>query len=359
MTVFERYRDHLSLEGLQGFISIGEGNTPLVRSNRIGAQLGLSNLYFKLEHLNPSGSYKDRFASLAISQLKHNNAEVCFATSSGNTGAALAAYAAVAEIPCHIAIVDGAPIGKLRQMQEYGAKLWMVKDFGKNESKTQSVINDLEDLATSSNSLVQISAYKYSPFGMQGVQTIAYEIMEQLPAVDHVFSPAGGGGLTLALTRGFKASDREPSVHCVQPFGNNTISGPLRDGYQKARRIESSNTQISGLQVPSIIDGDSVVQECRRTGGNGCLVTDQEVYYWQQQMITKEGIYCEPAGAVAMAGLNYSLEKGEIHPDQSIVCLVTGHGFKDVKSMEKHLTNNPIGYISDIYELKKFLNEKN
>ncbi|MCB0687104.1 MAG: pyridoxal-phosphate dependent enzyme [Saprospiraceae bacterium] len=359
MTVFETYRNHLSLDGLQHFISIGEGNTPLVRSNRIGIELGLSNLYFKLEHLNPSGSYKDRFASLAVSQLKAHNADVCLATSSGNTGAALAAYAAVAGIPCHIAIVDGAPIGKLRQMQEYGAKLWMVKDFGKDASKTQAVINDLENLATSCNSLVQISAFKYSPFGMQGVQTIAYEIMDQLPSVAHVFSPAGGGGLTLALTKGFRVFDEGPSIHCVQPFGNNTISGPLREGFEKAQRIESSTTQISGLQVPSVIDGDAVVRECRHTGGNGSLVNDQEVYFWQQQMITKEGIYCEPAGAVAMAGLKYALDKGEIHPNQSIVCLVTGHGFKDVKSMEKHLTNNPIGYISDIYELKKFLHEKN
>src|SRR5690606_21319120 len=100
-------------------ITLGEGGTPLLKSRHIGSVLGLNNLYFKLEMLNPSGSYKDRFAAAAVSQLAGQSVSFCLATSSGNTGAALAAYCGAAGIPCYIAIVDGAPSGKLQQMQIY------------------------------------------------------------------------------------------------------------------------------------------------------------------------------------------------------------------------------------------------
>src|SRR5690606_34975203 len=100
---------------------LGEGNTPLVKSRQLGPALGLPNLYFKLEMLNPSGSYKDRFAASAVSELLDKDLKFCLATSSGNTGAALAAYCAAADIKCFLAIVDGAPSGKLQQMQVYGA----------------------------------------------------------------------------------------------------------------------------------------------------------------------------------------------------------------------------------------------
>ena len=176
------------LSGVKGIpsLSLGEGQTPLVRSRYIGPTLGMKNLFFKLESLNPTGSYKDRFAALAIAGLVHNGSQVCLATSSGNTGAALAAYAAAARLSCHIAVVDGAPMGKLKQMQAYGAKLWMVHDFGHDDLQSRRVFADLQTLAQHHQTQVQISAFSYSPFGMQGVQTIAYEIAEELPAVQHV-----------------------------------------------------------------------------------------------------------------------------------------------------------------------------
>lgn len=323
-------------------LTLGEGSTPLLRSRRLGPMLGLKNLYFKLEMLNPSGSYKDRFAASAVSELIDRGLEFCLATSSGNTGAALAAYCAAAGIRCYLAIVDGAPSGKVQQMQVYGAETLMIKGFGISSQVSTEVFTGLQETAAKYGTLVQISAYRYSPFGMSGVQTIAYEIAEALPEKDaHIFSPAGGGGLTLAIATGLEiwkehhAGYSMPKVHCVQPEGNDTIATALRDGALTAQPVSKSTTSISGLQVPNVIDGDEVIRLCRSNHGTGFSVADATIYDCQRKMAELEGIYCEPAGAVALAGVMKALERKEIDPDDQTVCLVTGHGFKDPASAEK------------------------
>lgn len=304
--------------------------------------LGLENLYFKLEMLNPSGSYKDRFAASAVSQLLDRGLGFCLATSSGNTGAALAAYCAAANIKCYLAIVDGAPLGKVQQMQLYGAETLMVRGFGISQQVSTEVFSGLQETAAKYGTLVQISAYRYSPFGMAGVQTISYEIARELPEGDaHIFSPAGGGGLTLAVARGFDIwkeyhpEYKKPRVHCVQPKGNDTISTALRSGGLHAQSVLKSMTSISGLQVPNVIDGDEVIGLCRSNRGTGFSVEDALIYECQRKMAEHEGIYCEPAGAVALAGVMDALERNEINSDDQTVCLVTGHGFKDPASAEK------------------------
>jgi threonine synthase len=338
-------------------ISLGEGQTPLIRSRHIGPSHGMENLYFKLEMLNPTGSYKDRFAACAVADLLSRNVNFCLATSSGNTGAALSAYCAAADITCFLAIVDGAPQGKLQQMQVYGGNTLMIKDFGKSLPVTEAVFEELNDLANKYDSGVLISAYKYSPVGMAGVQTISYELAEQLPSgIDHVFSPSGGGGLTLAVIKGFNAWEKRfagfkvPRIHCVQPEGNNTIVACLRSGYACAKAIPFSTTTISGLQVPGVIDGHELVPLLLKTGGTGHLVKDDSVYECQAQLATCEGIYCEPAGATALAGVISALQKGEIKKDDFIVCLITGHGFKDAASGEKLAQKTGGKYFSSLNE---------
>lgn len=343
-------------------ISLGEGNTPLVKSRRIGPSLGLDNLYFKLEITNPSGSYKDRFAALAVSDLLQHNKKFCFATSSGNTGSALAAYCAVTGLRCYLTIVDGAPLGKIRQMRVYGAKILSIKDFGIDAQVTSEVMLRLKAIADESGSPVQISAFQYSPIGMAGVQTIAYEIAEAFPHRDiQVFSPAGGGGLTLAVAKGFSLWESQyhdlgnTKVNCVQPIGNNTISGPLRLGLQTATKIEKSTTSISGLQVPSVLDGDEVIKNCRKMGGNGYAVEDDLIYACQADLAAKEGIFCEPAGATSLAGLRQCLEMGEINNKDYIICLVTGHGFKDPISEEKMAARIKSEYFNNVEETFKYI----
>lgn len=325
----------MSLGEMPHRLSLGEGGTPLVKSGNVGPKAGLDNLWFKLETGNPSGSYKDRFAAAAISHMLAEDQHTCVATSSGNTGAALAAYCAAARIRCRIAVVETAPPAKLQQMVAYGADVFRVKGFGIEPEITAKTFERLQDIGSGAGHAVQISAYQFSPKGMAGVESISFELNEQSDGkVDHVFCPAGGGGLTLAVARGFAKCGARVAVHCVQPEGNNTIAGPLRNGSEKARATDCTS-QISGLQVASVIDGDEVIQECRPTGGTGHLVSDKEVWDWQRRLAREEGIFCEPAGAVALAGAMKAIANGEIEKDANVVCLVTGSGFKDVASVER------------------------
>lgn len=344
-------------------LTLGEGETPLVRSKRLGPAMGLDNLYFKLEMLNPTGSYKDRFAAIAVSDLFQKGMKFCLATSSGNTGAALAAYCAAAGIKCLITVVDGAPIGKMKQMQVYGCETLMIKGFGTDIEVSKGIMAQLKDVAENHGTIIQISAYRYSPVGMAGVQTIAYEIAESLQnKTNHVFSPAGGGGLTLAVAKGFNAwkdympDFSIPQIHCVQPEGNDTISGPFRRGLPNALEISKSTTLISGLQVPNVLDGDEVIRMCKTTNGKGYTVSDQLIYQCQEDLAKDEGIFCEPAGAVALAGLKVALENQEIKKSDHIVCLITGHGFKDPVSANRITEKTADHYFLDSIECFNYLN---
>jgi len=324
-------------------VSLGEGNTPLVASGKIAASLGLRHLYFKLESLNPSGSYKDRFASAFISLMKSRGQKLCIATSSGNTGAALAAYSAAAGMDCVLVVVDGAPLPKIRQMQLYGARVCMVEGFGKSPEISGEVFKLLEKFTLSMKTPLPISAYRFCPDGMEGVQTMAYELLDSPEAApEHVFCPAGGGGLTLAVAKGVISWGRLhnpgslPKVHCVQPEGNDTIATPLREGGLVAQPAQFASTSISGLQVPNILDGDEVIRVCRSLNGSGFTVKDQDIYYWHRRLAQEEGIFAEPAGAVALAGLAKAVEEGRVGADEKIACIVTGNGFKDMASVERN-----------------------
>lgn len=318
--------------------TLGEGNTPLVRSRRIGPAAGLDRLYFKLESGNPTGSYKDRFAAAALASMVAKGDTTCIATSSGNTGAALAAGCAAAGIRCRIAIVETAPAGKLRQMLAYGAELSRIRGFGLDPEVTAKTFSVLNRLGNQPGHSLQVSAYAISPVGMSGVESISRELAIQLPGgIDHVFCPAGGGGLCLATARGFVQSGASPAIHCVQPEGNDTMAGPLREGRDHGRKVDPCTTAISGLQVPTLLDAEAVIAACRMSGGTGHLVSDPVIWDLQKRLAREEGIFCEPAAAVALAGALQARAHGEIPADAVVVCLVTGSGFKDETSLDRLL----------------------
>lgn len=359
-----KYSEIMDLpNGLRPF-SLGEGGTPLIPSKNIGPELGMDHLYFKLETANPSGSYKDRFAAFAIAEILDKRSKICLATSSGNTGAALAAYAAAAGLACKIALVEGAPEGKLRQMRAYGARLFMIKGFGISSEISEKVFDRLADLAIQNQTRIQVSAFKYCPVGMKGVQSISFEIAEDIPHCENLFVPAGGGGLALAVARGFqlwkqrKNGFEVPRIHCVQPEGNNTIAGNLRKGLDQAQSVTDAATKISGLQVANVIDGNDTLMACRNTGGTGHLVTDEEVFDCQRLLAEKEGIFAEPAGAVSLAGWLKAVKSGELRSRDKAVCIVTGNGFKDPPSLDNLIKMNPVKYLEDEKNLEKYFRLK-
>ena len=320
-------------------ITLGEGNSPLLRSRSIGPQLGIKDLFFKLETTNPTGSYKDRFAASAVAHMLSHSQTRCVATSSGNTGSALAAYCAAASVKCYIAVVESAPQPKLRQMMAYGAHIFRIQGFGLDPVVSERAFDELRKFSDHEDAALQVSSYTHSPLGMQGVTSLSHELAEQLPGADHLFAPAGGGGLCVALAEGYQQVSEQrrvpiPAIHCVQPEGNDTIATPLRLGWEQARDVECK-TQISGLQVPNVIDGNLVIQSCRPTGGTGHAVTDESIWQAQRMLAREEGVFCEPAAATSLAGAIAALENGSIRQDASVVCLITGTGFKDEASIDR------------------------
>ena len=342
-------------------ITLGEGETPLVRSTRIGPATGIE-LYFKVESLNPTGSYKDRFAAVGVARMLAAGKRRCLSTSSGNTGSALAAYCARAGIECIVAAVETSSAEKLAQMAAHGARIYRVARFGLDAELSQRVFGLLGELARDENDETLISAFACSPEAMSGVQTISYELHEQAADLEHglahVFCPAGGGGLTLAVAEGFvkiklaALLTGTPAVHCVQPAGNDTIAGPLRRGSTSAEAV-SCTTKIGGLQVPSVLDGDRVIAACRASGGTGHVVSDEEVWDAQRRLALEEGISCEPAGATALAGALRAASDGTLPSGAVVACLVTGAGWKDRQSQARF--SAPADHLIDTDELERLL----
>ncbi|MEZ5399843.1 MAG: pyridoxal-phosphate dependent enzyme [Bryobacteraceae bacterium] len=320
----------------QRAVSLGEGSTPLAPSVSLGPRLG-RQLSFKLESCNPTGSYKDRFVAAEVARLAKAGVKSCLATSSGNTGSSLAAYAARAGITCTIVVNAGAPEGKVVQMLAHGARVIRVRGFVTDPNVTRRV---MEKLRACGRALV-VSAYRHCPDAMASAEAIGAELVSQCAGAAHVFVPVGSGGLYIAVSRGVRAAfATPPRVHAVQPAGCPTIVGALDRGARHVTPVHA-RTKISGLSVPFDIDGTEALRTLVEHGGLGFAVSDEEVWDAQRAMLAEEGIYCEPAGAAALAGYRRAVRRGIVKPDEPAVCLVTGHGFKDPESIAAAASRNP------------------
>ncbi|MBD2848272.1 pyridoxal-phosphate dependent enzyme, partial [Paenibacillus sp. IB182496] len=186
-------------------LTLGEGNTPLVRSRAIARELGLHRLYFKLESANPTGSYKDRISAVGVSAALARGRAALIGTSSGNAGASVAAYAARAGLPYHLLVLEHVAEAKIGQALLHGARIRKIAGFGTSTEVGERVFRYIEAAAQRANWEVMITAFRYNALAMEGVKTIAFELYEQLGgrAPDAVFAPAGGGGLCAGVDRGF------------------------------------------------------------------------------------------------------------------------------------------------------------
>ena len=294
---------------------LGEGNTPLIPSVYVGPSLGLKSLFFKLENCNPSGSYKDRFVAAEVTRLLRVGAKGCLATSSGNAGSSLASYCARYGLSCAIVVNEHAPAGKLEQMQAHGAKVFRVRGFITSPEVTTKVLEGLSQLAAQRGLPLVVSAYRYCPEGMAGVESLSRELWQQLNnRVDHVFVPIGGGGLFSAVCRGFERVSPRPRVHAVQPKGCSTLLAAYERGDSEIRPVEST-TRISGLSVPYDIDAGLALELLRKLNGIALGVGDQEVYEAQRTILRHEGIYSEPAAATGVVGLMKAVQRGVVRKD--------------------------------------------
>ena len=262
-------------------LSLGEGDTPLVA---VDARLpegvvGPARVVLKCEHLNPTGSYKDRIAAVAVALVRERGLVGLVGTSSGNGGSAIAAYAASAGLPVTLLVVPGAPAAKLAQLRCYGPRLLELHGLGWDAAGTLAVAEEVVRVAEEKGLLPFVTACRFSPDAMGGAKTIAYELVEQVPEADVVYVPVGGGGLLSAMWRGYldrvASLPRLPRIMAVQPVGSATIRRALAG--EPAMLDGPVTTTVSGLQMGALLrrgrrrGGDVVGRAPRRGDGRAGL----------------------------------------------------------------------------------------
>ncbi|HET9014028.1 MAG TPA: threonine synthase [Thermomicrobiaceae bacterium] len=322
-------------------VTLGEGGTPLVRSRRLAQAIGVRELWFKVEAANPTGSYKDRIAAVAVTRAVEAGRRGWLATSSGNAGAALAAYGARAGLPGIVVVPANAAPAKLAQIRAYGPRLIPVEGFGLSAGADAAVFATLEAASVEHGLALSITAHAFDPHAMDGAKTIAYEVAEQLGCVpDRVYVPAGGGGLATSLARGFREwcdlgrAEWLPTLTVVQAEGCAPIVRSWERGTDLVP-VDAVDTAISGVQLASPPDGDALLSALRADDGAAVGVSDDAALWAQARLAGEEGIFVEPAAALAYAGLLADLAAGRVDGDDAIVCVLTGSGFKDRDAVER------------------------
>lgn len=336
-----RYSAHLPIPAPEHAVCLGEGGTPLLRSARLGSDMGVAELHFKIEGSNPTGSYKDRIAAVGIARLREQGKRAWAATSSGNAGAAIAAYGVRAGLDGYLFTLEKASRAKIAQILAYGPRVFAVERLGYDPVVEQATWRYIRTICDANGWGMLVTARKFSPHAMEGVKTIAYELGEQLgDAPDVVYVPAGGGGLLSTTWKGFvewQAAGRIarlPRMVAVQPLGCDGIT----QAWQAGRAVEpilGCTSTISGLQLTAPPDGDLVLRALGESGGWATSVPDDATYAAQADLAGREGIFVEPAAAITLAALRADLASGRLRGDERVVCLLTGVGFKDAGALQR------------------------
>jgi threonine synthase len=324
-------RHAAELPPVSRFVGLGEGDTPLVPLPGLAASLGVRGLWAKVESANPTGSYKDRVAAMSLSLAVTHGKAGWIATSSGNAGLAMAAYGARAGIPGFLCLVASAPEGKRRPLVPFGVRTLRVHGVGHGASRSaEGALFDAVRAAAAEHDLyLGITAHAFNPEGMRGIDTIGYELAEQLPTATHVYVPTGGGGLLTAIGRGLvhRGLGAVRLVAC-QPSGCAPVARYLA-GELAAPEIGGCDSRISALQLPRPPDGRQAADTVRASGGWGTHVPDESILAAARTLAAEEGVFVEPAAAATLAAVAADLTGGRLARDAEVVVLLTGAGWKD------------------------------
>lgn len=321
------------LPEVRDFFTLGEGGTPVVELGRLGRHIGLPRLTAKLEGLNPTGSYKDRVAamSMALAAARHRRGWI--ATSSGNAGAALAAYGNRAGLPGFLCVVPSIPREKLLSVTALGVTVIKVVGVGDRASaaRERSLFEAVREMAVAHDLFLGVTAHRFNPDGMRGVDTIAYEIADAGHAPDHLYVPTGGGGLVTAIARGVRHRGLSTRVVIAQPSGCAPIVAFV-EGRAAAPVVDACTSRVSGLQLPSPPDGELAAAGVAATCGWGTAVPDTAVHRAQRLLAELEGLYVEPAAATALAAAAADRQRGRVAEDAGVMVILTATGLKDLSA---------------------------
>ncbi|WP_446811443.1 threonine synthase [Methylomonas sp. 2BW1-5-20] len=324
--IIERYRDRLPVSADTRLISLCEGNTPLIQLQNIPRLIGKDvDIYVKFEGLNPTGSFKDRGMTMAVTKAVEEGSQAIICASTGNTSAAAAAYAVRAGIRAFVLIPEGKiALGKLAQTMMYGAKIIQIKG---NFDAGMDIVKNITAHApvTIVNSI--------NPFRLEGQKTAAFEIVDALGAApDFHCLPVGNAGNITAYWKGYKEYSTDSATHKAV-----TNKRPVMCGYQAAgaapflagHPVENPETVATAIRIGNPQSWDGAWAAQKESGGWFEKFTDAQILAAQKMLSAYEGIFCEPASATSLAGALHDIANGNIPEGSKIVCTLTGNGIKD------------------------------
>lgn len=313
------YRSMLPVTDRTPMITLQEGNTPLIRAERLSEQLQL-DLYFKYEGLNPTGSFKDRGMVMAVAKAMEEGSRTIMCASTGNTSAAAAAYAARGGLNCIVLIPNNnIALGKLAQAMIYGAKVIAIEG---NFDRALEIVREI----TANHPITLVNSV--NPYRIDGQKTAAFEVCDQLgKAPDYLAIPVGNAGNITAYWKGFKEykesgkSDSLPKMIGFEAEGAMAIV--------KGEPIRDPETVATAIRIGNPASWEGAVRAAEESAGQIGFVTDAEIIDAYKTIAASEGIFAEPASAASVAGVMKLHREGLFSAGQSIVCVLTGHGLKD------------------------------
>ncbi len=362
--LIERYRSRLPVAPDTRVISLTEGNTPLIPLDNITRKLKRSvRLYAKFEGLNPTGSFKDRGMTMAVTQAVNEGTRAIICASTGNTSASAAAYAARAGIRCFVLIPEGKiALGKLAQAMIQGSVVMQIKG---NFDDGMRIVKEMADVAPVAivNSI--------NPYRLQGQKTAAFEIVDALGrAPDYHCIPVGNAGNISAYWVGFSeyagitpktAACAFCTDRCAYPLPAVVDQRPVMVGYQAAGAapfiaggpVLEPETIATAIRIGNPQSWDLAWAAVRESGGWFDALTDEEILRAQRLLAETEGVFCEPASAISVAGLLRDLERGKIREGSLITCTLTGHGLKDPDTAIKQSQGSVLEVPADSSAVKR------
>jgi threonine synthase len=328
-----RYAEVLPVERAENIVSLGEGWTPLLTAERLGASLGLRRLYVKDESQNPTQSFKARGMSAAVSMAKELGATKLAVPSAGNAAGALAAYAARAGLEAHIFMPRDTPRANVVECEQTGARVTLldglITDCGAEVARRKEA-----------EGWFDVSTLK-EPYRVEGKKTLGYELAEQMDweLPDVVVYPTGGGTGLVGMWKAFAEMEamgwigsKRPRMVTVQASGCAPIVRAFEEGRRFAPEFENAATVASGLRVPKAVGDFLILDALRESGGTAVAVGDEELLAAVGEIGAAEGLFVAPEGAACLPALRKLIERGEVGADERVVLFNTGAGVKYLES---------------------------
>ncbi|GKS10388.1 threonine synthase [Paenibacillus chitinolyticus] len=332
MGLLHQYKSYLPITEKTPLLTLHEGNTPLIRAEKLSEELGL-DLYVKYEGLNPTGSFKDRGMVMAVAKAMEEGSSTIMCASTGNTSAAAAAYAARGGLNCIVLIPNNnIALGKLAQAIIYGAKVIAIEG---NFDRALEIVREI----TAKQPITLVNSV--NPYRIEGQKTAAFEVCDQLgKAPDYLAIPVGNAGNITAYWKGFKEYQAAGKSSSLPQMIGFEAEGAM--AIVKGEPILNPETVATAIRIGNPASWDGAVNAANESGGQINYVTDDEILAAYRKLASQEGIFAEPASAASLAGVIKLKREGHFRQGQSVVCVLTGNGLKDPHNAIQSVKAEPL-----------------